>query len=105
MQVFGTLTPLLIAWLYPPHHRPNSSNVSSDLSSKASLDGDYHLLIGEQDGENEAVVNPLSRDLSRFESLKELFTASRSTIHAAWRTFDDAYMRPIFSPLEETLLK
>jgi len=96
MQVFGTLTPPLIAWLYPPHHRSNFSDVSGGLSPKASLDGDY-FLIGdrEQDGENEA-MDPLFRDLTRFQSLRELLTASRSTIHAAWRRFDDAYMRPTF---------
>jgi len=123
MQVFGTLTPPLIAWLYPPHHGPNSSDVSGGLSPKASLDGDYHLLLGyrEQDsGENEDAMDPFSRDLSRFQSLRELLTASRSTIHAVWRRFDDAYMRPTFggrgyvrlmsrrgmeSPLEDTLLE
>jgi sodium/hydrogen exchanger 8 len=107
MQVFGTLTPPLIAWLYPPHLRSNRSDGSDNLSPKASLDADFHIPLlmdtngdREQDGENgpndRIPINQYLRDLTRLESLSMLLTAPRSTIHHVWRKFDDSYMRPTF---------
>lgn len=103
MQVFGSLTPPLIAWLYPPHCRSNHSDVSGNLSPKASLDSDFHIPLlmdtngdGEQDGETRIPINQYLRNLTRLQSISSLLTAPRSTIHHVWRKFDDAYMRPTF---------
>lgn len=107
VQVFGSLTPPLIAWLYPPHMRANRSDVSGTLSPKASFDADFHIPLlmetngdGEHDGENgtseRLPINQYLRNLTRFESISMLLTAPRSTIHHVWRKFDDAYMRPTF---------
>lgn len=101
MQVFGSLTPPLIAWLYPPHHRSNQSDGS--LSPKASIDADFFTPLlndTEQDGENrtndETGIRHILDRLPRPQSIGMLLTAPRSTIHHVWRKFDDAYMRPTF---------
>ena len=101
MQVFGTLTPPLIWWLYPPHHRSAQSDAS--LSPKASLDHDFHIPLlndTEQDGENGTNegtgISHILNGLARPQSISMLLTAPRSTIHKVWRKFDDAYMRPTF---------
>lgn len=110
VQVFGTLTPPLIAWLYPPHVRRCRSDASDrGLSPKASLEHDSTLIPllmdtnrDEGDDAEHGAANgnmPLNqyfRDLTRLQSLSALLTAPRSTIHHVWRKFDDAYMRPTF---------
>lgn len=105
MQVFGSLTPPLIAWLYPPHYRPNRSDASA-LSPKVSLDSDIHIPLlndTEQDGENggngrngRTGISQILNGLPGPQSIGMLLTAPRSKIHHVWRKFDDAYMRPAF---------
>jgi sodium/hydrogen exchanger 8 len=101
MQVFGSLSPPLIAWLYPPHHRVLHSEDS--LSPKASLGADFHIpLLNDIEQERENGTNGevgISRILDRLprpQSIGMLLTAPRSTIHHVWRQFDDACMRPTF---------
>lgn len=101
--VFGTLTSPLIAWLYPPQHRPTHPS-KTVISPTASLNSHFHIPLlhdeeqqdtedGPQDG---TTVGRFFAGIPRPHNATALITAPRSTIHDAWRKFDDAFMRPKF---------
>ena len=83
----------LIRWLLPASSRYVHSDSSEPTTPKDnSLGTDYHvpLLLGP----DQQTPNP--HPGPRRSSLAMLLAAPTSFIHDAWRTFDDAYMRPVF---------
>ncbi|XP_024526136.1 sodium/hydrogen exchanger 1 isoform X2 [Selaginella moellendorffii] len=92
--VFGMITKPLIGWLLPPHMRRPAVDSEPSSPKEANIDhtvdGNLELpLLTER-------LQNLRNGVARRSSLRMLLEAPTSTIHRMWRSFDDAYMRPMF---------
>ncbi|XP_073010099.1 sodium/hydrogen exchanger 4 [Typha latifolia] len=90
--VFGFLTKPLISALLPfrSHERTSSPESPDDNNEKDGTKDEITLsLLSPDDSSGGALVQAT-------RSLSMLFERPVHTIHAHWRRFDDAYMRPVF---------
>lgn len=83
-QVFGCLTKPLIGILLPYHARENNQPDNDSANDDATLP-----LLSLEGSAATAILRAKS-------SLSLLFERPVHTLHAYWRRFDDAYMRPVF---------
>nr|WFD52757.1 NHX11 [Nitraria sibirica] len=106
--VFGLMTKPLIRILLPSSKQQLPKMIASEPPTPKSITDP--LLSSGHDSES----NHKNQNITRPTSLRMLFITTSHTVHHYWRTFDDAFMRPVFggrgfvpvvpgSPLEQSV--